>query len=94
MQIRLSKKAETSLANIWDYLVATFGNQIAKKSMQTIYQDIQKIADFPYANPKFTSNDKVRFKVLEKNVILYEIREKDTMIYIINVYSNGRNWRD
>ncbi len=94
MKIGLSKKAETSLENIQNYLIATFGNNVSKKSMLNIYNEIKGIADFPYANPKFTSNEKVRFKALKKNVILYEIKEKEDTIFIINVYSNGQNWHN
>ncbi len=73
-------------------MLATFRKNVSKKFMLNIYNEIKGIAGFPYATPKFTNNEKVRFNVLKKNIILYEIREKDNTIYIINIYSNGQNW--
>jgi len=73
MKIRFSRKAEKSLAKIFDHTKKNFSQDLALKILGTISQSITKLGEFPRLGQPIHRDPLRRKLVVEGNVVLYEI---------------------
>ena len=83
MKIKWSQKAYENLEKILSHTEENFSQKKAIQVYQNILESIEKLADFPQMGKVFGPEQTLRFYVVERNVILYEIMlEREPLIYI------------
>jgi plasmid stabilization system protein ParE len=83
MKIKWSQKSYRNLEKILSHTEEHFSKEKATAVYFDIINSVEKLASFPLLGKPFGPEQTLRFFVIDKNVILYEIiLEKEPLIYI------------
>ncbi len=90
MKVIYANEAKKDLKNLYDYIVKNSTHATANKVVDLIIKDVLLLEQMPRIGTKL-KGENIRFLVVKKYVVVYEIREE--IILIANIYSKGQNWR-